>query len=384
MLASIALELAVSPWAGDLNLTFAGPLLPGLAEGLDHPVVTHVDDIERVLAGLEARAAAQRAHLDDGVTVGQKRADPDLADAWCPHVVLFGGELTATQAERLGRVVTELPRVAIAAVTTRPDLTPWRFEVDTAGTGHLSPHDWQLTPQLVTPDQYRDILELICTSGTEDTSPAPWWDHDIDGALQSRPDATITHLPPAAAATPPGTDDEAGEEEAARDEAQLGDSTTPPATAVTGPRPPLTLHALIGPEPRSSALTPRTTRRSEQQTGGDRLDPTQLALPVPDHPMLRIFGEPELVGTNSAPSRRYQRRAMELMLFLLEHPGATSTRIRTHFSISRDYTKARRQRAPQDPRLRPRRQALPSRTRTPAGLPLRRPGDVGTGSTPTC
>ena len=185
MLASIALELAVSPWAGDLNLTFVGPLLPGLADGLDHPAITHVDDIERVLAGLEARAEAQRTYLADS-TVGQKRADPELADAWCPHVVLFGDELTAAQAARLSHIVTDLPRVAIAAVTTNPDLTPWRFELDQHGTGHLSPHDWQLTPQLVTDEQYQQILELICTSSTDDTTPAPWWNHETDEASDRR------------------------------------------------------------------------------------------------------------------------------------------------------------------------------------------------------
>ncbi len=330
MLASIALELAVSPWAGDLNLTFAGPLLPGLAEGLDHPAVTHVDDIELVLAGLEARAAAQRAHLDD-LTVGQKRADPELADAWCPQVVLFGGELTGAQAGRLSRIVTDLPRVAIAAVTTHPGLSPWRYELDESGTGHLSPHDWQLTPQLVTADQYRQILELICTSGTDDTTPAPWWDHDVDEPRDQGREATITHLPPVEA-------DDAGKDDPEIESAGPSGHATEDGAPLM--RPPLTLHALIGPD--ESAETPARLRaRTEPRSDpDDRLDPTQLAPQTPDHPMLRIFGEPELVGVKGAPARRYQRRAMEFMLFLLEHPGATSTRLRTTFCITRDYTKA--------------------------------------------
>ena len=334
MLASIALELAVSPWSGDLNLTFVGPLLPGFVDGLDHPAVTHVDDIEPVLTSLEARAAAQRDYLDDA-TVGQKRADPELADAWCPHVVLFGQELTPDQAERLGHIVTDLPRVAIAAVTTNPDLTPWRFELDSSGTGHLSPHDWDLTPQLVTADQYRHILELICSTGTDDTTPAPWWDHNADQAHDetAERDATITVLP-----TPDLADRDDTEEIAELDDTNRGQNSVIAAMNPT-PRTPLTLHALIGADERAETDTiqPRPTVARAVE---DRIDLTQLAPVTTGHPMLRILGEPELVDAKGVPGKRYQQRSLEFLLFLLEHPGASSTRLRTTFCITRDYTKA--------------------------------------------
>ena len=127
MMATIAIELALSPWSADLDVTFVGPMVPGFTEGLDHPAVTQIDDVDRVLTGLEHRAAARRRHLTDDITIGQKRLDPDLADAWCPHVVLFGHELDPDQAQRLAGIVTDLPRVAIAAVTTYEGLTGWRY-----------------------------------------------------------------------------------------------------------------------------------------------------------------------------------------------------------------------------------------------------------------
>lgn len=207
MLATIALELAVSPWAADLNLTFVGPLLPGFAEALNHPSVTHLDDLELVLAGLEARAATQRGHLNDE-TVGQKRVNPELADAWRPDVVLLGQDLTPDQSRRLTDIVTELPRVAIAAVTTTsPAITPWQLRlVADAGTAHLAPHGWQLTPQLVTAAQYQQMLALITSSGSDHTTPAPWWDHDADPTDQPKAAASVTVLPAAAHSDGAGED----------------------------------------------------------------------------------------------------------------------------------------------------------------------------------
>lgn len=334
MLATIALELAVSPWAADLNLTFVGPLLPGFAEALDHPSVTHLDDLELVLAGLEARAAGQRPHLDEE-TVGQKRVNPELADAWCPDVVLLGQDLTPDQSRRLADIVTELPRVAIAAVTTTsPAITPWQLRLARdAATAQLAPHDWQLTPQLVTADQYQHMLALITTSGSDETTPAPWWDHDADADpidQQPKREASVTVLPTAAHAT--GDD--------AKDEK--------PAAAAAATRTSMTLHALTTADPTSSEPTttpPRRARWTEPaapEPGEDELDLDALTADadLPHHPTLRILGQPDLVGTNGAPNSRYQQRSMEFLLYLLEHPGTTNARLTSEFCISRDYTKS--------------------------------------------
>ena len=126
-------------------MTFVGPMLPGFTEGLDHPAVTQIDDADRVLTGLEHRAADRRRNLPDDTSIGPKRIDPDLADAWCPHVVLFGTQLDPDQEQRLAGIVTALPRVAIAAVTTSQAITTWRYQLDEDGTAtpstvRLGPH----------------------------------------------------------------------------------------------------------------------------------------------------------------------------------------------------------------------------------------------------
>ena len=203
MLSTIALELAVSPWAADVNLTLVGPLLPGLAETLDHPSLIHIDDAARALAGLEVRAEAQRQHLA-GSTVGQKRADPQLADAWCPHVVLIAQELDDEDAARLAQIVTDLPRVAVAAVTTTsPALTRWQYRVDDDGLlAHLDPHGWDLTPQLISEDDYTQILDLVASSGTEETEPAPWWDHEAESTEPTEARLGHRHHPARASPRP--------------------------------------------------------------------------------------------------------------------------------------------------------------------------------------
>lgn len=350
MMATIALELALSPWSADLDVTFVGPMLPGFTEGLDHPAVTQIDDIDRVLTGLEHRAAARRNNLAE-TTLGQKRLDPDLADAWCPHVVLFGQELDSDQARRLAGVVTELPRVAIAAVTTYEALTTWRCDLQVDGTAHLSPFDWDLTPQLVTDEQYQQLLELVTISGTDETRPAPWWDHDVEPAEGPAPAATVTPLP--ATASPVATSEPEEEQlpiarVEADDETHIGSGSTPVARpnhlrSRPGPRSPLTLHALVAGDGTDRVSSPvgRASAGSQRPDAND--GDAWMALtspPAADRPMLRLIGEPELVGARGPTNRRYKQRTLEIMFYLLEHPGTTMPGLTGTFSLSRDYAKS--------------------------------------------
>lgn len=345
MLATIALELAVSPWAQDLNLTLVGPVCEGFAVALDHPTVTHLDQADQALAGLEARAAAQRQHLHPGKaagTVGQKRADPVLADAWCPQIVLFGDILTGQQAERLGRIVTDLPRVAIAAVTTsRPPLTPWHLTL--AGdppTASLAPHDWRLTPQLVTADQYRQMLTLISTTGTDQTTPAPWWDHDPNIGDRKSP-ATVTVLNPR---HPNDRQPDVEPRETVENRETVGQQQATGAETNSPPvrRSPLSLHALIDAIPAEMAVhaepvyikrpaddwteTDDCALTAGEVAGADELDPGLLSETQPVHPMLRILGPPDIIGARGDRNRN-PGRCMEVMLYLLEHPGPNTIRL---------------------------------------------------------
>ena len=406
MLSTIALELAVSPWAADVNLTLVGPLLPGLAETLDHPSLTHIDDAARALDGLEVRATAQRRHLAGG-SVGQKRADPELADAWCPHVVLIAEELDDDASARLARIVTDLPRVAVAAVTTGvPAATRWQYRLDGGGdVAHLDPHGWDLTPQLISPDDYSKILRLVASSGTEETEPAPWWDHEADPTDTVSPTpATVTTLPVPhplaveqesqddqddqddqdeqnqdqdagrvrAAATGglrahESADDDAEQStgEDSSDEGERVETATRAAIRPTALRPALSLHTLTGPAgsgPTGLGVFGYAKANHDDASGGagehgdagrddvgsftagrssaaDALDLDTLG-PDFTEPTLLILGPPALDAGAGQTNTRYQRRSLEVMLYLLEHPGTTSATLISRFYISRDYAKS--------------------------------------------
>ena len=348
MMATIAIELALSPWSADLDVTFVGPMVPGFTEGLDHPAVTQIDDVDRVLTGLEHRAAARRRHFTDDITIGQKRLDPDLADAWCPHVVLFGHELDPDQARRLAGIVTDLPRVAIAAVTTYEGLTGWRYDLTAGGTAHLAPFGWPLTPQLVTDEQYQQLLELVTTSGTDDTTPAPWWNHDTAPDDEHLPTA-VTPLP--SSLSKPAGHGAAGDQPIVQNQNihnldAFGVDSSPDAKAGgdgTTRRAPLTLHALTSTEPSRGPVTDQQDQGPEQEPDdeGDREAWVALSVPPPaDRPMLRLIGEPELVGARGPANRRYKQRSLEMLFYLLEHPGATMPTLTGTFSLSRDYAKS--------------------------------------------
>ena len=369
MLSTIALELAVSPWAADVNLTLVGPLLPGLAETLDHPSLVHIDDAARALAGLEVRAEAQRQHLA-GSTVGQKRADPELADAWCPHVVLIAQELDDEDAARLAQIVTDLPRAAVAAVTTtNPAVTRWQYRVDDDGhLAHLDPHGWDLTPQLISEDDYTQILDLVAGSGTEETEPAPWWDHEAESTEPTEAhSATVTalpvhHLDPTAPDDENDQNDENGQDdiddELEEPAADLRSGSAPDAAddsvpdveqaaasrpATRAARPAMTLHTLTSAT--GTADLGGLSRYTDSGNRGsavsdvDALDLDSLD-PVFAEPTLQILGPPELAAAAGQAGTRYQRRSLEVMLYLLEHPGTTGATLISRFYITRDYAKS--------------------------------------------
>lgn len=324
IIAAIAMELGMSPWASELNITLAGTVCPGLELALDHPTLTRADDIDNLLALLEDRAADRRAYMADS-SAGQKRLDPDLADGWGAEVILTDQLLTEEQDQRLAAILTALPRVGIAAVTTTQAQGDWTFTVGgEPRVGHLEPQNWRITPQLVPQQVYDDTLELLETSATTDTNPAPWWDHDTstgrplpDPVSESTPPATITALP----------------------------------TTLT--RQPLSLTGLVGDIDLDEFI------RSHPETDGpepteptDQIDldtavpgpDTPIDLPdsgdsTPDHPMMRILGTPELVGARG-PQGRSPRRCQELALYILCHPGRSSAAVADALCLSASTVKS--------------------------------------------
>lgn len=179
----LAMELATSTWADDLTVTLVGacPELPA-ALGVDR--LTWVPDMEHLIAQLEGEAQETRESLvaEDLDEARQGRAAAEPADAWTPHVVLVAEQIDQETGERLGRILADQPRVAIAAVTTdeRP-LSPWSLVSDSDGEhATLAPLGLTMTLQRLTAETYASICQVSMTSLSQETEPAPWWNHDED------------------------------------------------------------------------------------------------------------------------------------------------------------------------------------------------------------
>lgn len=279
VLAAMAVELSFLPWADEMTLTLVGSFPE--PEVMSLPNVTRTAQLDQVLDRLERRAAAQRAHSTE-TEPRRSRLDPDLADSWAPEIVLVQGHLTPEQATRLAAVATTLPRVPLAAVVGEPvPEASWTLSLDedpagggssgdpTGVTARLQPLDLSLRPQLLPPPARRAVVELLAVTGSDETTPAPWWDHGGDPPDARQPD-NVTYL---------GTKVKGW----GSDNSELGKGS-------------------------------EVVMQEQQETGGAHRR----------HPVLKLLGPVELVGATGSLPPRAGKQCLEYCGWLLEHPGTTA------------------------------------------------------------
>jgi hypothetical protein len=281
VLAAMAVELSFSPWADEMILTMVGP--DGrLPDALGKHNVTQTDDVDAVLDRLEQRAAVQREHQSYAV-LSEHRIDPDLADPWAPEIVLVNQVLDEAQRTRLQRLLYAEPQVTMAAVVVgdAADDQGWTLAADpspAAIAAVLTPGHRRLTPQRIdTPDRPA-VLDLIRTTGSDETTPAPWWWHDAEVQATSPPD-NVTYLE-ARSATWGRVDTERGS---------------------------VMARALNG-------------------TG-------DAAAPSP-YPVLQLLGPVNLVGATGPPPPRAAKQCLEYCAWLLEHPGTSAQAMRSALAVA--------------------------------------------------
>ncbi len=274
-LTAMAVELSFSPWAEEMILTLVGRL-PQLPAALGRHNVTSTDDVDTLLDRLEARATVQREQQLYEIP-GQHRVDPDLADPWAPEIVLINQPLAAAQDERLRDLLSRRPRVTMAAVLpgARTAEHEWSLTLEAPGpeldqpNAALEPAGMILKPQLIEAPAAAAVLELVTATGSEQTTPAPWW---------PTPD--------------PG----------------------PPPDNVTYLGPSTELH-------RHGGWATRTEGEAGEMNFGAGDDSTAL------HPTLRLLGPIDLIGTAGPAPTRAARQCLEYCAWLLENPGATAHRM---------------------------------------------------------
>ena len=209
VLAALAVELATSPWADDLQVTLVGACKE-LASGLDTGRVRYLPTVGSLLDELTTRARQDRSALaEDGVgSLDEARARGVAPAAWTPEIVLLAERLDIEQQDQLADLVEELPRVAVAAVTSGAEAVgEWSIDLDPDDDdlAVLNPVEVNVSPQRLDDNQYRQILELL---GVADASETELWSGGSSepnlADLPIRGDAPPNDEPPS---DEPGDDD---------------------------------------------------------------------------------------------------------------------------------------------------------------------------------
>ncbi len=280
VLTAMAVELSFSPWADEMILTLVGPN-ERLPEALGKHNVTQTDDLDAVLGRLEQRAAVQREHQSYAV-LSEHRIDPDLADPWAPEIVLVNQDVDDGQRTRLQRLLDAEPQVTMAAVVVgaTDDEQRWALTGDPShpeARAVLTPGRRLLAPQRIESPARQAVADLIRVSGSEETTPAPWWWHDADVQAKSPPD-NVTFLE-ARSATWGRADTERGS---------------------------VIMRVLHGTD--AAALSP--------------------------YPVLQLLGPINLVGATGPLPPRAAKQCLEYCAWLLEHPGTTAQAMRSALAIA--------------------------------------------------
>ncbi|WP_454860646.1 LysM peptidoglycan-binding domain-containing protein [Promicromonospora soli] len=356
-LAALAIELATSLWADDLQVTVVGTLgeLPGV---VDTGRVRHVSSLAGIIRELEARAAdVDRTLAQVGaMSVADARGRGLATDAWTPEILLVGERLGLVERTKLEGLVERVPGVGIAAVTSSAEVGDWVLDLtgeltngDTA-RGILMPAYIAVRPQQLDAATYAQALALLADP---ETAPGPAWSRSVN-----RTEPTLEEIPvdvvragaadsdvavgEAASLAPSAgyatgtagggqtTSDTRPESFAPWANAAVSVATPPLGTPVV----PSGSDSLVEP---GSLVEPVETPPSAQP----ETQPERLAAPV-----VRVLGSVELAGTNGVelPST-HQRQATELIAFLAFNPGSRGSDISKALWPSREPNLATRRSA---------------------------------------
>lgn len=279
--AAVVTSLTCAPWSEEVAVVLVGD---GQWAGVvDDPRIEAVADPRAGVARLTRMCAERRLALRS-LSLAEAASDPDLAAAFAPVVFVFEGPLTGTQPDAVADALA-LGEVAVSVLVLGARTVPGfetlvHVEGDRATWGRRT-----FTPQLVPEAARRALIELFSIATTLDTLPAPWWEG--------------TPLPEGVASLPPrpahsdSPDPTAGPAEISQLPLRSSDAETDGLGAVAAQGPPSQEESVV-------------------------TDP-------PEHPMVLLLGEVELIGAAGIPPSRARMQCIEYCAWLLAHPQARAT-----------------------------------------------------------
>ena len=334
VIAALALELATSAWADDLQVTVAGTLSL-LAESLDTGRVRYVPTVAAVLTELEQRASADRSVLaDHGMdTVRDARAARTVEGTWTPEIVLVAAPTTPDQRERMARLVSSTPRVALAFVTAGDAVGEWRVSI-AGDLARVAPLGMTVRPQVLPFDRLDDAQELFAVTGPDEPMIV------VDPDALARPEVTLAEIvavapraddatsPPSVTWWPSGdalAGPAAGPARAGSTDPELGPDTEPGtepdhSTDQTTDQP--TSHSTPAPH-RTGRHVRQEGTRMEALAESPPIDTTHDAV-VAVAPHLRLLGPIRLEGARGPVESKKLGSLTELCAYLALNPGASS------------------------------------------------------------
>ncbi|MEU4032266.1 LysM peptidoglycan-binding domain-containing protein [Streptomyces anulatus] len=350
VLRTLAVTLALSPLAGQLDLAVAGEdTAPGLSM-LDGDRVTPYQDLAGAVEAMGRHHDEQQRVLEalgEQGTLGQARPSEDVGELWPLVVVADLDTCNATAEasedlwERLGGPVRTAMAIITSSTSTLPDEVVWSVDTD-APAVTVPGTDVSVVLSACSTDEYADILELALTADSPTDVPAPEPssghhpvpDQHADGDEQREPDTDgsgpAAHTAAHTAAA--GTGQEAVRRSPLADLADLDDEAGPDEVGTEAVAENVAPRAKTSPAAASSpsdvvlpaaASAPRVSARIPLPA-----EPVQPAEPAQDAaPLVRVLGPVEVQGARGNVASNRRTLSLELTAWLALHPGATNHQI---------------------------------------------------------
>ena len=334
-LTALAIELACSKWADDLQVTVVG-FAPELAAAFNTGRVQYVDDVRSLMSSLRGRARAYTKAFGDLHVDGPQQARTTAeTDTWTPEIVLLRHlPDEKTQAE-LVELIEHTPRVGIAAITHGQLTGNWSLNIAADRSATLNPAGISITAQVVAGEEYQHILDSLDVASREAVTPTIEVEIPAaaDEPLEVDPDdveVTVERVPATTTTAATGWDFDLTE-----DDVNAPESATEIPTPAMDVDEPASAAAVVDElavgELVSEAETPATEISTEGASEPAPVLEEPLELPAPVAPVIRVLGQIHIDGAVGPEPRTakttYVAPATELLVFLAMNPGATGDQV---------------------------------------------------------